>query len=282
MVRNQHYVPQFYLNKFMNNDLIYIYDINNQRQDKKRSVKHLCSKDYFYEIDDSSPTNITENQLRDIEDYIAKNFKDLIIRLDTTDSYQIALTINDMTSMLVFCIFQLFRTSKGLSIIESAISQGLPTFNVKLLGDTAKKLFQESREYDIAKLALSDVSWGFLEYLLSVNGVDTIQIFKGCCIWTSDSPIAVFNNFESLGFALSSKYYILLHFGNSVSTCNLNGIIRTSNVLYLQDGNNLKVKRVKLLQDPYRCFNKNSSIIIKSSKFTDSDIEYIKNNRGGN
>lgn len=122
---------------------------------------------------------------------------------------------------------------------------------------------------------------GFLGHILSNNAVDSVQIFKGCDIWTSDSPIFAFNAFKSLGFALSPKYFILIYFGDSTSSYNLNGTIRKSNVLYVQDGLNLRVKRCELLQDPYRCFNKSSNLIIKLSEFTFSDIEYIKNNIGG-
>lgn len=146
----------------MNNNSIYIYDINNQIQSEKSEVRYLCSEKYFYEIDASNPDNITENNLWLIEDYISKNFEDLATRLDVTDSYKIALTNDDVVSMLLFCIFQMFRTPKGLSIIESNIRHGIPTSNIKLLSDIAKKkLSQESREYDIAKLALIDISWVF-------------------------------------------------------------------------------------------------------------------------
>jgi hypothetical protein len=51
--RNQHYVPQLYLKKFVNGDnKLEVFDNKNLRQLNPKSTKSVCSSDFFYSVRD--------------------------------------------------------------------------------------------------------------------------------------------------------------------------------------------------------------------------------------
>lgn len=51
MVKNQHYIPQFYLNRFGTNGKIDIFDIKNNKYIENSSVANWACEKYFYDID---------------------------------------------------------------------------------------------------------------------------------------------------------------------------------------------------------------------------------------
>lgn len=50
MVKNEHYVPRFYLSRFANNNKIYAYDLENDKLFQTNINKIGCNN-YFYDID---------------------------------------------------------------------------------------------------------------------------------------------------------------------------------------------------------------------------------------
>lgn len=51
MVKNQHYIPQFYLKRFGENEKIDVYDIKNEKFILNSNVSNFASKRFFYDID---------------------------------------------------------------------------------------------------------------------------------------------------------------------------------------------------------------------------------------
>ena len=51
MVKNQHYIPQFYLNRFGTNGKIDIFDIKNNKYIKNSNISNWACEKYFYDID---------------------------------------------------------------------------------------------------------------------------------------------------------------------------------------------------------------------------------------
>lgn len=283
MTKKQHYIPQFYLKEFTSdNGSIYTYDIEKNIIGCKNSTRHLCSIDYFYE-QNSTPDNIVENYLSEIENILSNWLVDILYRLSNTSNCSIRLTCKDIANLYLFISFQMFRTPSGLKCLEKIIKDYGNTDDMILISQDANLLFKNSKFLELAKLSLIDIGFGLALYMTDYLVIDSVNIFKGFDIWTSDVPITSYNKFESVGFSLSKDYYVLVHFSTSkITNIPTKAIIRSSDILYLQqDRNKLSVKAVKLIPSPYKVFNKASTIIIKSSKFTDCDIKYIKRIRGG-
>lgn len=51
MVKNQHYIPQFYLKRFGTNSKIDVYDIKNNKYIEKTNISNFACEKYFYDID---------------------------------------------------------------------------------------------------------------------------------------------------------------------------------------------------------------------------------------
>ncbi len=50
-VKNQHYIPQFYMNRFSTNGKIDVYCVDNKKLLKNQSPRNFASRRYFYDID---------------------------------------------------------------------------------------------------------------------------------------------------------------------------------------------------------------------------------------
>ena len=51
MVKNQHYIPQFYLKRFGKDEKIDAYDIKNKKFITNTNVSNFASKRFFYDIE---------------------------------------------------------------------------------------------------------------------------------------------------------------------------------------------------------------------------------------
>ena len=63
MVKNEHYVPRFYLRRFANNDKIYAYDLEKDNLFQTNINKIGCNN-YFYDVD----SNVLKENLSEYKD----------------------------------------------------------------------------------------------------------------------------------------------------------------------------------------------------------------------
>lgn len=75
MVKNQHYIPQFYLKRFGKNGKIDVYDIKNKKFIPNSNVSNFASKRFFYDID----TNKLDSELSILRKFIMSLMMILII-----------------------------------------------------------------------------------------------------------------------------------------------------------------------------------------------------------
>ncbi len=59
--KNQHYVPQFHLKQFENNETrVETLDLKNKKILKSQSPKHICSDYYFYSLESGKPDVLSQ------------------------------------------------------------------------------------------------------------------------------------------------------------------------------------------------------------------------------
>jgi hypothetical protein len=74
MTKNQHFVPQFYLRRFTNQqNLVEVLDRNSMQCERPRGTKRICSAEFFYGIE----TGISDETSQKIEEWF-KKMEDLI------------------------------------------------------------------------------------------------------------------------------------------------------------------------------------------------------------
>lgn len=81
--KNQHYVPKFYLKRFVNkDDKLEILDCEHRRIGKPRSPKSVCSEVYFYSVNDEydEVSQEIENEFQRFESSIAKHYDEVADR----------------------------------------------------------------------------------------------------------------------------------------------------------------------------------------------------------
>jgi len=114
LVKNQHYVPRFYLRNFCNSkEQIVSFDKINQRC-YFTSIKNVANENYFYEnefIDQKANVEqYLEKYFHPLEDRIAKLLRKLI-RSFEDDSF-IILDQDSRADLSLFLIYQFVRTKE--------------------------------------------------------------------------------------------------------------------------------------------------------------------------
>lgn len=73
LTEKQHYVPQFYLRNFSNEEgHLHIYDAKNFRKMKPRSFSGVCYDKFFYAIETGKPDEVSQ----EVEDFFSKGIED--------------------------------------------------------------------------------------------------------------------------------------------------------------------------------------------------------------
>ncbi len=146
--RNQHYVPQYYLNNFSNNGHIYIYDIKNKKS-FSNSISNIAYKKKFYNVDLDFFNKIIEGETFDEPDFIDKiinthnekilatffnsfnKTRDRIISKNDTD----VLSVIDFHSLIDFILVQAYRNPKISKLYNDVgklvISEDKPFKNIE-------------------------------------------------------------------------------------------------------------------------------------------------------
>ena len=232
MVKNEHYVPRFYLRRFANNDKIYAYDLEKDNLFQTNINKIGCNN-YFYDVDSNVlkenlseykdiykiPDDIFEKECEDIQ-FIEK----ALSRLE--DKFSVLLNkfemdysiINDEEFLKTFFLFmhtQSIRTKgfrNGLENIASQTKIWLEKLNIKNVNYPI-----ELEAKDIAKLnqikellSLSSVYKKALSFFdaydiyIGVNNTDIDFII-------SDNPMSYFLvGFNDICFPVNSKLSIIM------------------------------------------------------------------------
>ena len=232
MVKNEHYVPRFYLRRFANNDKIYAYDLEKDNLFQTNINKIGCNN-YFYDVDSNVlkeslseykdiykiPDDIFEKECEDIQ-FIEKalsrvedKFSVLLNKFEM--DYSI---INDEEFLRTFFLFmhiQSIRTKgfrNGLENIASQTKIWLEKLNIKNVNYPI-----ELEAKDIAKLnqikellSLSSVYKKALSFFdaydiyIGVNNTDIDFII-------SDNPMSYFLvDFNDICFPANSKLSIIM------------------------------------------------------------------------
>lgn len=220
MVKNQHYIPQFYLKRFGTNNKIDVYDINNKKFITNSNVSNFACARFFYDID----LNTLEETLNYFNKFpnikisekihaeARKNpqfIEKALSRLESKMSTYLDKIENDyslITDEEFLCIFFIFiRTSairtigfrKQLENITTQTSNWLEELGIKECSDypidmNPKELAKlEQLEYLISPLSLLEKSVTFF---------DNYNIFIGI-------------NKTDLGFIISNEPFIYFEQG---------------------------------------------------------------------
>ena len=232
MVKNEHYVPRFYLRRFANNDKIYAYDLEKDNLFQTNINKIGCNN-YFYDVD-SNVLKESLSEFKDIykipDDIFEKECEDIqfiekaLSRLE--DKFSVLLNkfemdysiINDEEFLRTFFLFmhtQSIRTKgfrNGLENIASQTKTWLEKLNIKNVNYPI-----ELEAKDIAKLnhikellSLSSVYRKALSFFdaydvyIGINNTDIDFII-------SDNPMSYFLvGFNDICFPVNSKLSIIM------------------------------------------------------------------------
>ena len=232
MVKNEHYVPRFYLRRFANNDKIYAYDLEKDNLFQTNINKIGCNN-YFYDVD-SNVLKESLSEYKDIyiipDDIFEKECEDIqfiekaLSRLE--DEFSVLLNkfemdysiINDEEFLRTFFLFmhtQSIRTKgfrNGLENIASQTKTWIEKLNIKNVNYPI-----ELEAKDIAKLnqikellSLSSVYKKALSFFdaydiyIGVNNTDIDFII-------SDNPMSYFLvGFNDICFPVNSKLSIIM------------------------------------------------------------------------
>ena len=232
MVKNEHYVPRFYLRRFANNDKIYAYDLEKDNLFQTNINKIGCNN-YFYDVD-SNVLKESLSEYKDIykipDDIFEKECEDIqfiekaLSRLE--DKFSVLLNkfemdysiINDEEFLRTFFLFmhtQSIRTKgfrNGLENIANQTKTWLEKLNIKNVNYPI-----ELEAKDIAKLnqikellSLSSVYKKALSFFdayniyIGVNNTDIDFII-------SDNPMSYFLvGFNDICFPVNSKLSIIM------------------------------------------------------------------------
>ena len=232
MVKNEHYVPRFYLRRFANNDKIYAYDLEKDNLFQTNINKIGCNN-YFYDVD-SNVLKESLSEYKDIykipDDIFEKECEDIqfiekaLSRLE--DKFSVLLNkfemdysiINDEEFLKTFFLFmhtQSIRTKgfrNGLENIASQTKTWIEKLNIKNVNYPI-----ELEAKDIAKLnqikkllSLSSVYKKALSFFdayniyIGVNNTDIDFII-------SDNPMSYFLvGFNDICFPVNSKLSIIM------------------------------------------------------------------------
>ncbi len=125
-----HYVPQFYLKRFVGTDgLLWVYDKDNDRI-FSASPRNLAAEHGFYELPDFFPdSELMEQQFSDLEQEASLITEDWLGRLEPGSSIEIP--DENRGIMSLFITLQLLRTSEAKTLLVEGLAKpyALPTEN---------------------------------------------------------------------------------------------------------------------------------------------------------
>lgn len=217
MVKNQHYIPQFYLKRFGANNKIDVYDINNKKYIENSNVANFACEKYFYDIDldkiedelkifknapgiqiSDQAYNQAINNPQLIEETLSKLESKMSTYLDELEKNYSLINNEDFLSIFFIFIRTLaIRTSGYRAGLEKITMQ--TTNWLKNLG--VKKCANYNLDIDPTELAKIEQ----LKYLISLP-----SLFKKSISFFNNYNIYIGINNTDLGFIISNEPF--LHF----------------------------------------------------------------------
>ena len=217
MVKNQHYIPQFYLKRFGANNKIDVYDINNKKYIENSNVANFACEKYFYDIDldkiedelkifknapgiqiSDQAYNQAINNPQLIEETLSKLESKMSTCLDELEKNYSLINNEDFLSIFFIFIRTLaIRTSGYRAGLEKITTQ--TTNWLKNLG--VKKCANYNLDIDPTELAKIEQ----LKYLISLP-----SLFKKSISFFNNYNIYIGINNTDLGFIISNEPF--LHF----------------------------------------------------------------------
>lgn len=220
MIKNQHYIPQFYLKRFGKNEKIDVYDIKNKKFILNSNVSNFASKRFFYDIDttkldselsilkkiynvsddDSNYRRILDNS-QFIEETLSKVESNMASYLDKIENDFSLITDEEFLSIFFIFIRTLsVRTSGYRETLEKITTQ--TTNWLKSLGIT------ECSNYplDIPSDELAKIEQ--LKYIISIP-----QTYKKAISFFNNYNIHLATNSTDLGFIISNEPFLSFELG---------------------------------------------------------------------
>ena len=214
MVKNQHYIPQFYLKRFGTNNKIDVYDINNKKYIEHSNVANFACERYFYDINlgkikdelkiapgiqiSEQAYNQAINNPQLIEETLAKLESKMSAYLDELEKdYSL---INNEDFLSIFFIF--IRT---LDIRTSGYRAGLEKITTQTTTWLKKLGVKKCTNYDIDINPTELAKIEQLKYLISLP-----SLFKKSINFFNNYNVYIGTNNTDLGFFISNEPF--LHF----------------------------------------------------------------------
>ena len=236
MVKNEHYVPKFYLSKFSKEDIIFAYDLE-QNKLFQTNINKIACNNYFYDVDANTlkeslsmykdiykiPDNVFEKECEDIQ-FIEKALSRLedkfsILISNFENDYSLIKNEEFLRTLFLFLHTHSIRTRgfrNGLENIASQTKEWLGKINIKNIDYPV-----ELEAKDIAKL-------NQIKELLSLSSVlkKTLTFFDKYDIYVgvndtnvdfiiSDNPLSYFwLGFNDICFPVNPKLSIIMQVKN--------------------------------------------------------------------
>ena len=220
MVKNQHYIPQFYLKRFGKNEKIDVYDIKNEKFIPNSNVSNFASKRFFYDIDtnkldselsilkkiynvsddDSNYRRILDNP-QFIEETLSKVESNMANYLDKLENDFSLITNEEFLS--TFFIF--IRT---LSIRTNGYRENLEKITTQTTSWLKTLEITECSNYplDIPPDELAKIEQ--LKYIISIP-----QTYKKAILFFNNYNIHLAKNSTDLGFIISNEPFLSFELG---------------------------------------------------------------------
>jgi hypothetical protein len=94
MTENQHFVPQFYLRRFVNQqNLVEVLDLNSMKCERPRGTKRICSAEFFYGIETGIPdatSQQVEEWFQKMENFIGDNLDSIVEKILNNKQIEVA------------------------------------------------------------------------------------------------------------------------------------------------------------------------------------------------
>ena len=168
IIEEQHYIPQFYLKQFENNNhLIEIFDIKANKIMKPKGKKGLCFDHFFYALEtgiEDEISQVVEKWLANKETILSKRLPGIAVSLVSNnavsddDKYDIAVLM-----AMLYLRGPVFR-KKLNEMRQSGIKQLLQMFS-KIPRDKVENYFRNRYEVNLTKVELNKLLNGDIENL---------------------------------------------------------------------------------------------------------------------
>lgn len=251
VVKNQHYVPQFYLKNFANkNDQVYVFDKHDQKV-FKTSIRNIASESYFYDfpenkisLEDIENKQAVERALSYLESEFKKVLNNTISACYLTNPskllYSIIINDRQKVELSYFITIQSFRTKEWRKIVFGIIKALKKHIDYDdIIFYQAEFMFNSKIVTEIASTLYSHI------WLFGFNKT-------GKSLYTSDNPVVKRNKMtnkstDAIGFS-STGVEIAIPLSNNI-------LISMLDRMYFKDLASFDGKLLPLTLDEIELYN---------------------------